>query len=229
MTTQQLVDSTLVLSDIKRLTLEVTQGGLGLTVNELEQELIKMAPSAIIEVAAAYEWDFAIEESSTVTVANQASYVLKGESKNATNIASVRYSSTTQLLQKMTVVAMEKTLSRHTVNTPSFWTPDGRSDKYPKIKIISTPLESGTAITYKYWRSNVQLSEFSPVFDYLLTIALAKKMLPGLNRSIYPGVLADTIDMYDRGAGEVDVTVQDSAVINQNIRRSNMYGYGGTR
>jgi hypothetical protein len=230
MTVQQLVDSTISLAEIKRLTLPTVQGGLGLEVNELEQALKGRIPSVINEVASVYEWDFAIKEATETTVANQDEYTLKGDSKrDALNISSIRYGSSKRLLDKKTVVAMDKTEARHTIGFPSFWTQAGRDNRYPKIRIISTPLDSTTTMTYRYWRNNVGLDEFPPPFDYFLSIALAKRMLPNMRQGIYDKALSDTIDMYDRGAGEVDVTVQDSSVITQNYRRANMFGWGGTR
>jgi len=224
MNNPDLVNAVMVLPEVKRMTLPVEQGGLGVTIDDLEDKLGLMIPSAVDEVAGAYEWDFAISETSTTSVADTAMYTLTGADNDCLNISSIRYGSDQSLLQKKTMVAMDKLLERRTISSILYWMPNGVSDGAPVVKLFATPSTSGETILYRYWRKRVDLSEFPPVCDYVLQMALAKRIISAYN-AIYEVALTSAIGMYERGAGDTDRTELDPEVLAGNHRRYLMNGW----
>jgi len=226
MTPTELVQAVVALPAIRRLALPTDKGGLGITVEELENRLKAQVPSVVLEVGGAHEWDFAMKETSTTTTADTSTYTLKGDDNNAYQIASVRYGTAKMLLTKKTKSVMDDLETRYTISDVAFWVPAGKEDRFPKVRIVATPSETGTLITYDFWRNDIQLNDFTSDFDWFLTISLARRLLPDISLGLYTAALVDTIKRYDKGGADTDIAKMAPHIVNQNNARSKMYGYG---
>lgn len=231
MTDTELVDRVIVKPRIKRLTLPVGQGGLGLTVSDLRSQLGGFIPSVVSEVAGVHSWDFALKETthSGGSVANTANYTLEGDDKDCLSIFNVHWGSGDEeiLLKKKTQAKMDAMMSRASVDTPTYWLANGRTNNHPIIKIVSAPTTSGTTITYKYWRENYDILEIPSSLDYLLEIALAKRLDATFGGDFWDNEVSQAIASYERSGGETNVAEPDSEIVACNVRRSRRQGWSG--
>lgn len=224
MTVNDLVSRVLAKPEIKLLMQPPSAGGINITATTLDTDLRNYVPSVINEVALSHEWDFLIQETSTTSVADQATYTLSGLTNNCLRVATVKYGDDEDLLTYITQPALDDKLTRTTITTVTYWVPYGRKGGSPVIKIVDTPEDSGETILYRYWRSNVGIGEFSAVFDYLLEVALTKRLVTGYS-ALFDKVLAMTINDYERSGGGTDITVLDERIIDENVARANLHGW----
>lgn len=224
MTVDNWLDNVVALPEIVALTIPTDQGGPGMNLEDIRDNLGDQVSSVIDEVAGAHEWDFAIEETTTTTVANQASYTLSGADQDAMNIANIRWGDDDDPVVKKTQRQMDDYLSRHTPAEMAYWAQNGRSNGYPVVEFFSAPTTAGETITYRYWRNDVALGEFPAVLDDFLIVSLAKRMIKAYRRE-YANALATAINAYERGGGEADVAMIDPQIVTQNNRRAEKHGW----
>lgn len=181
--------------------------------------------SVISDILITYDWPFAIKESTEDSVADQASYQLRGDD-DCRQVINIRFGDDEILLDKRRLVDMDEYSDGRTFSSELFWVEDGFFDGFPKVKIIDTPDASGDAILYRYRAKNIELSSFPDQFEkafiYGIASAIEPQFLPLFNKS-----LDRLIDNYSYGGGEDDVMKQDPLVVYRNNRRSEKFGYGG--
>lgn len=222
MDTGELVRRVMTRSEIRQLALSPEQGGIGRSIDQLEDDAEKLVPSVVNEVACAYPWDFSIRSTTDSSVSGQSEYVLRGADRDCLDIYNVKYDGT--LLDCKTRPAMDEILNRTTISAVGYWVPAGRSSQFPVVELVATPGESSKDIFYRYYRNDVALSEIPDICDYLLEVALAKRFISSLE-GLYDKVLVRAIGAYDRSGGEADVAVADPEVLRGNNARAKLNGW----
>lgn len=226
MTNTELIDAVKAKPEIRLLLLPVKQGGLGLNNTELTTMVSEHTDSAIYEVALAYDWDFAIKETTTTTTADESDYTLEGDDHDCLQVADLKYDTGETLLKEKTHAWVNDYLTRNNLATPTFWIRNGRSGNYPVIRIVAEPTESDIQLKYRYWRSGIKLSMFPDLFKPLLVSAIAKHLIPAY-ADVFEGDLARAISGYTRSAGGTDIAVLDPVITKGNQRRANLHGWSG--
>lgn len=217
MDNNQLIDAVMAKPPIAGLMQKVANGGLGWSESTLKGKLSGYIPNVVQEVALAHGWDFALDSATTTTVADQAGYDLSGDSDNAEKIYNIRVG--TNLLIRKTPAAMDEISSRRTISTVTYWIPAGRTGTVPRVELVDTPSSTGDTITYRYWRSNVALSEFSSVFAHLLAVALTKRLI-GSFEGLYDKTLAEAIRAYTGSQTTADTGGLDPEILRRNQERA---------
>lgn len=178
------------------------------------------------DILITYDWPFAIYEATESTVADQASYLLKGAESDCRDIINVRYGDDDILLDKRRRVDMDEYLDGRTISSVLFWMDDGYLDDYPKIKLVGTPSTAGETIRYRYRPKDVPLTRFPEQFEKAFILGIATGIVPSYN-GLFNKALDRLIDNFDVGGGEDDQVKQDYLVVHRNNRRSTKFGWGG--
>ncbi len=227
MTTEELVQRVIAKPIIQRLTRPENLDGLGLRIDDITKSLNEVVHSVVSALSYDYEWDFALKETTTTSVAGQSGYTLTGVNKDASQIFNIRYGDGAGLLTRKTQVAMDHILSGGTVGAVAYWVPNGRDINGDiQVEIVATPGASGETIKYRYWRDNVKIDDFPVLCDGVLEAGLTMKMVESY-REIYKSELRDAIAAYTRSGGEVDVARQDTSIIRNNRVMNSKHGWGG--
>jgi hypothetical protein len=212
---------------IRAVLLPTDKGGLGWTSVELTNALNKQMSSVLQEVSLDYPWDFVIKETSTTSVANQATYTLAGANDDALEIATIKYGDNERLIIKKTQTWIDDWLTRQSVGYAKYWVPYGRDDNdEPKIKFIAATTESGQTILYRYWTKNLKLSLFPSLYSFVFESCLAKRFDP-VFRDEYNEDIARAIATHTRSGGETNLTVLDPVIRAANQRRNALHGWTG--
>lgn len=198
--------------------------GLGLPTSDKKKAVENLFPIALNEITMSYDWDFTLDEASTVTVANQADYTLKGNDNDCRDIINVKYSG--ELITKMSPVEYDKFMVDRTHTAHDIWMPNGRDGGFPSITIASTPTAAGTAITYRYRLKNITLADFPNEFDYVIISTIVKHLIPEYTAQ-FAYDLRTMIDRHETGGGESNQVEQDWKITRGNNRRASLFGYGG--
>lgn len=177
---------------------------------------------ALAEVTTAYDWDFAVDEGTTSTVADQADYTLEGNNSDCRDIINVKIG--TDLLTKMRKVAWDEYIYHRSHTGVTIWIPAERVDGFPTITIIAAPSSADDTITYRYRKTAVGLSSMPDDFAGLIISALTKRLIPDYEQ-VYRIDLRNTIKRYSFGGGESDRIKQDPRTVVRNNRRANLMGY----
>lgn len=217
-----LVNRVLALPEIKKLIFSVEQGGMGLNLQTLKEDIEKASESAIQKVAGDYSWDFVIRDSSISSEVNVSEYALPGAANDAMSIYSVKYNDTP--LQWKTRYQMDIILAEGDITAIEYFMLQEPENGHPKIQIFGTPSLGTDTIYYSYWRNNVQIGEFPSTCDRCLVYALASEFIP-VYYDLYKAELRDAIAGYSRygmGRGTME---QDPVVRAGNIRRAAMHGW----
>lgn len=226
MTNLELINAVKAKPEIRRLLLPVKQYGLGLNDSDLTSMVREHLESAIFEVALAYDWDFAIKETTTTTTADESDYTLKGDDNDCLQVADLKYDTGETLLDEKTHAWVNDYLTRNNLATPKFWIRNGRDNKYPVIRIVAAPTEADKQLKYRYWRSGIELVMFPDLFKSLLVSAIAKHLIPAYAR-VFKDDLERAISGYTRSAGGTDIAVLDPVITKGNQRRANLHGWRG--
>jgi len=226
MTNHELIDAVKAKPEIRLLLLPIKQGGLGLSDSNLTSMVSEHMDSAIYEVALAYDWDFAIKETTTTTTADESDYTFEGDDHDCLQVADLKYDTGETLLLEKTHAWVNDYLTRSNLATPKFWIRNGRDGTYPVIRIVAEPTESDKQLKYRYWRSKIELVMFPELFKSLLVSAITKHLIPAYAR-VFEGDLARAISGYTRSAGGTDIAVLDSVITAGNQRRSALHGWSG--
>ena len=226
MTNSELIDAVKAKPKIRLLLLPVKQGGLGLNDSALTSMVSEHIESAIFEVALAYDWDFAIKETTTTTTADESDYTFEGADNDCLQVADLKYDTGEKLLLEKTHAWVNDYLTRNNLATPTYWIRNGRSGIYPVIRIVAEPTESDIQLKYRYWRSNIELVMFPELFKSLLVSAITKHLIPAY-ADVFEDDLARAISGYTRSAGGTDIAVLDSVITKGNQRRATLHGWKG--
>ena len=226
MTNPELIDAVKAKPEIRLLLLPVKQGGLGLKDSGLTKMVSEHMNSAIFEVALAYDWDFAIKETTTTTTADESDYTFEGDDDDCLQVADLKYDTGEKLLLEKTHAWVNDYLTRNNLATPKFWIRNGRDGLYPVIRIVAEPTESAKQLKYRYWRSKIELVMFPNLFKSLLVSAITKHLIPAY-ATVFENDLARAISGYTRSAGGTDIAVLDPAITKGNQRRAALHGWGG--
>ena len=226
MTSKEVTDAVKAKPEIRLLLLPVKQGGLGLSDSNLTSMIQEHLKSAIFEVALAYDWDFAIKETTTTTTADESDYTFEGDDTDCLQVADLKYDTGEVLLLEKTHAWVNDYLTRNSLATPKFWIRNGRNGKYPVIRIVAAPTEGSKQLLYRYWRSDIELVMYPELFKSLLVSAIAKHLIPAYV-TVFENDLARAISGYTRSAGGVDIAVLDSTITKGNQRRAALHGWRG--
>jgi hypothetical protein len=226
MTNLELINAVKAKPEIRLLLLPVKQGGLGLNDTDLTKMVQSHVDAAIFEVALAYDWDFAIKETTTTTTADESDYTFEGDDHNCLQVADLKYDTGERLLLEKTHAWVNDYLTRNNLATPTFWIRNGRDSKYPAIRIVAAPTEGSIQLKYRYWRSNIGLVMFPDLFKALLESAIAKHLIPAY-ADVFEDDLARAISGYTRSAGGMDIAVLDPVITQGNQRRAALHGWKG--
>jgi len=226
MTNTELIDAVKAKPEIRQILLPVKQGGLGLSDSDLTSMVREHLKSSIFEVALAYDWDFAIKETTTTTTADESDYTLEGADHDCLQVADLKYDTGETLLKEKTHAWVNDYLTRNNLATPKFWIKNGRDGKYPVIRIVAEPTESDKQLLYRYWRSGIELVMFPDLFKSLLVSAIAKHLIPAYAK-VFVDDLARAISGYTRSAGGTDIAVLDPVITKGNQRRASLHGWSG--
>jgi len=211
-----------ILPEIRRLILPPDQGGINYPNSELQTDINNGVSSAVQQVSADFEWDFALRDSTVSSVATQSEYKLPGANNDALSLYSVKYDSTP--LEWKTREQMDIILEDGALSVISYYILQEPVNQHPKIEIFGTPSEGGDTITYVYWRNDVDIQEFPPGADQALVYALASQFINAYY-PLYKAALRDAIAGYQRyGAGRGKIQ-HDSMVRDGNIRRAELHGW----
>lgn len=225
MTSGDLVSSAMSRPPIKQLALPPKDGGLGWAENKIRKQLDSEVVSVVQEVALAHPWDFALKIDDTVdSVVNVSDYTLTGTSNDCLQVYMLDYDDSP--LVKKTISVLRDYLTRHTPSTILYWTVVKRESGFPVVQITGTPGNSGKEIKYTYWRNDVKLSECPVALDNFLQVALARR-LNGVSQRTYQSALVEAVSAYERSDVDPNITVGDKEITAANVRRSNLFGWGG--
>jgi len=180
------------------------------------------------EIAAAYEWDFVLDETtlSGGTVADQSQYTLKGTNSNSMEIITIKYGSDENVLKKMHPIDMDWFLHNRSHSSTDFWVPEGRVNSFPRVRLVATPGEASTQIKYRYRRNNIILDDLPGNFSRVVAMGVARNLDENLN-GLYEDALEFMIDNYTATQVNERVVHLDSMLIAQNNWRSRKMGWGG--
>lgn len=184
--------------------------------------------STIDEIAAAYEWDFVLDETtfSGGTVKDQAQYTLKGTASNAMEIITIKYGSDENVLKKMHPIDIDAFLHKRSHSSTDFWVPDGRVNSFPRVKLVAAPSEAGKQIKYRYRRNNIALSDLPNNFSRVVAMGVARNLDENLN-GLYQDALEFMIDNYTATQVNERVVHLDPHLIDLNNWRNRNMGWNG--
>ena len=199
------------------------------TINQKRKDLGLYALNIADEVATEWDWGFTTGETDESSVANQATYTLKGKNNDCRDIINVRViadgADGWTLLVEYSQTDMDELLSNRSADGMSMWTPDGRdANGYPKIKIFAAPSSADWTIRYRYRRNNISISDFPDEFTRVLQSALLSKFLPSY-RIVYTKDLNDMIERYAAIGGTPRTVRLGADVMLRNNRIGRDYGY----
>ena len=198
------------------------------TSNNVKKNAVDMyIDLAVQEIATAHGWGFSTDEVVTATVANQQEYTLTGNSNDCHGVINIRYGTegTDEItLEKLSPLGKDAFMSGRTVTGVGYWVSDGHaSGGYPKVKLYATP-ETVKPLTYRYWRSNIELGDIPDQFQYVIVSCVIKRMVPGFDRQ-YEKDLKRMISQYDVGGNEPLIVKRDPTARKNNNRRTGLNGW----
>lgn len=123
------------------------------------------------KIATAYDWDFVMEEYSTVTtVADDATYTLSGANKNLRDIVNIRYGDSKKVLTKIRALEADDLLSGGgSLGSVTAWYQYGLDDHgYPQIVLVDTPGTSGETLHVRYRKKEIGLKDFPDSFSQVM-------------------------------------------------------------
>jgi len=180
------------------------------------------------EIAAAYEWDFVLNETtlSGGSVAAQAQYTLPGDSTDALEIVTIKYGSDENILKKMHPIDIDEFLHKRSHSSTDFWVPEGRVNNFPRVRLVAAPAESSTQIKYRYRRKNIALSNLPDNFSRVVAMGVARNLDENLN-GLYEDALDFMIDNYTATQSNERVVHLDPMLVMKNNWRSRSMGWSG--
>lgn len=220
MTEEQLVKIVLTVPAIRNMTDAL----------ESKKDSIKaILPIVLDEVVMSYGWDFACDEAdySGGTVADQATYVLTGNSNDCRAVVNIKYGSDLDLLDKMSQIDVDEWLTDRTQSAVAIWVPDGITRGFPQIKLVGAPSDAGDTIRYRYWKNNITVASFPNEWAGVLVAGIVKEMVPEYT-PIYRMKLNDMMDNYNPAGGEDNPAKLDPIMVLRNNKRSRLFGWGGS-
>lgn len=178
-------------------------------------------PMVVMEVSMAHpDFDFAVDvcDYPGGSVLSQADYVLRGNNRDCRSIINIRYGSSYYLLDQMRPVDVDEFLTNRTHTSTTIWTMVGREDGFPKIKLIDAPSTAGEVIRYRYFKKNIDVSEFPEEFINVIISGVIAKFSPTY-RAIHLKDLSDMISYYSPSGGEDNPAKQDPETVRRNNSR----------
>lgn len=177
-------------------------------------------------VVVAYEWDFAMDEATFDggTVLDEAQYVLEGNNDDAQEIINIKYDSDENLLQKMHPIDIDRFLDRKSYSTVSFWVPDDRVNRFPRVRLVATPDEAGKQIKYRYRKKNLTLTAIPDNYSGVIAMGVARNLVPGYEIR-YDNELTKMIDNYRSTQADERVAHMDPVLKDLNQGRDRLFGW----
>lgn len=221
MISADLVKATAALPAIRQLLLPEDQGGQGISMVELKKNLQLHVPMAISAVALAHEWDFSARtETNVTTVSGTSEYTMTGDDRNCQQVISVTYGDDEAQIASITYPKLREIQAYSTPSPFQYWVPEGRaSGTLPRIKIVGTP-DAGSVLTYRFYRSDIDIMEIPSSLNNALELALARTQLPGVYWQAYNTAIAEAITSLERGTGSPRQGQMDSTTRFNNLLRS---------
>lgn len=224
MTINDLVMSVLGMPEIKRLMLPVEQGGLGVDLADLSDDLKRRANDAVLEVVMAYHWDFAIKETTKTLTVGTAEYTLQGDDNNCMSIYHIRKTvDGTEIIGLNLNQANVKRNDYTSIPACMYYYNSGRDGNYPKVTFLGSP-EEAISVTYQFWDSKISIGELAPEFNTVLVNCLAKYFVPKLTGT-YEDSLVNVISGYEKDNHDINVAELDPQIKYQNRYRNSLNGY----
>lgn len=195
----------------------------GFDYQEVERMTRTFLNPVVDEVMTVHDWDFACDEKSDATVADQAEYTLSGNNGDCQDIINVRYDTDEEVLEKLNVLENDRRKPQKTGYGIYGWTAFGRSDdKSPIIIIHNTPTEAKT-FKYRYRKKDLGLGDMPDSFDFVVVDAVCARFDRSL-QVFADRSLARMIARYTVGGDEIDMLRINPLIEDGNVRRCSNQG-----
>lgn len=186
-----------------------------------------MLPHVLDEIATSFDWDFALNEySSVTTVSGTAEYALEGQYADMRDIVSIRYGTTNKVLQKFRALDAHDLL----VDGTSFggvgaWYQSGvDSNGFPKVILMDTPSEA-KSLTVMYRKKNIPLAAFPPDFGYVIARGVLS-WVSDAKRLFFEMALKKMIKRHKVGGKDYNPMQMDPQIVRTNNDIADLYGVG---
>ena len=211
---------------------------IGLPDAEKTKAITEYARTAIDRIAMRKDFNFAVGTASTVTVASQSDYTLKGNQDDCREVINIVYGSDAVLLDKVEGVQWDVDIELfESPSTPSVWYELQLDNGFPQVKIIATPSVADETLAYRYRRKNIPIEEFPDEWAFVLVdvimMTLADVFKDKDERLVmydFEGKaersIRDMVNNYRKEGGGTPKRIQiDTVARLANIRRNQKYGY----
>lgn len=198
---------------------------LKMPTNQKRQAIESFIPIVVNEIASSHDWDFAMSLASTVTVASQSEYTLKGDHQDCREIVNVRYGDNLDMLIKKGLLDMDEFETDRTLSGVGWWVPSGRDGGgFPKITLHATPSAAGKTISYRYRQKEIGLGQLPTQWHYVVIDGVTSRLVPGFKKTYERGI-ATMRDYYDYGGNEASPAQRDPELVRLNNERAKLYGW----
>lgn len=202
--------------------------------NQKEKLIKLMSEIAANRIAAAYDFDFVMDEAEETAVVDTQTYTLKGNSSDCRDVINVRYGDNSLLLNKWTSTEVDDFLSNTTTRSgsttstvsPTYFFVSGIENGFPRITIGGT-IAAGQTIKYRYRRKNITIHEFPDEFLDVLQEETLSGIFPGDFglRGAAERSLGQMIDDYNKRGGQDQRPPMSASWRAKNRRRNWLHGF----
>jgi hypothetical protein len=178
----------------------------------------------IEQVVANYDWDFIMDEYSTVTsVSGQADYTLTGRNNSLRDIVSIRYGTEKTVLSKMRTLDADEALQNSpSISSVSSWFQALRDAQgFPIVTLIATPTATGDILRVRYRVKNIPLDRFPEEFNYVIAYGVLAWVAPDYTR-LFNSKLKNMVKRYSLGGKDYQPVSYDPHIMRTNRKKATL-------
>lgn len=188
----------------------------------------KVIPSyvdlVIEKIVMAYDWDFAMDEYSSVTsVSGTADYTLTGKNNSLRDIVSIRYGTKKTVLSKMRTLDADEALQGNpSLPDVSSWYQALRNAQgFPIVTLVATPASTGDVLRVRYRVKSISLDRFPSEFDYVIALGVMAWVHPDY-MGLFNRALKGMVKRYSLGGKDYQPVSFDPHIMGTNRKKASL-------
>ncbi len=176
----------------------------------------------IEKVVMAYDWDFAMDEYSSVTsVSGTADYTLTGKNNSLRDIVSIRYGTKKTVLSKMRTLDADSALQGNPSlsGVTSYYQALRNAQGFPIVTLVATPASTGDTLFVRYRVKSVPLDRFPSEFDYVIAMGVLAWVNPEY-MGLFERALKGMVKRYSLGGKDYQPVSYDPHIMRTNRKKA---------
>lgn len=194
----------------------------GIIRKDVNKMVLSTLDSAVKEIVLAYDWNFAYDEATTTSVADQADYTFEGNNSDCRDIINIRWGDSETVLDELNFLQDDRRTEGTEGSNVYGYILFKREDNFPVVTIRGTP-DSAETIKYRYRRKDITLAELPDSFDIAVVDQILKRWDRGWELAAETS-LNKLIARYKIGGDRHETIRMNPAIEDGNFRRKGLQG-----